>query len=96
MSAWELTNLTAQLVLPPTVFILLALVGLAFVRSHMRFGAALTLFSLLVLFLLTLPAVSRSLVASLEIPYSDPAQDRSPGAGMVLEDWDKYQGVVTT
>ena len=76
--------MTAQLVLPPGVFILLALVGLAFVRSHLRFGAALTLFSLLALFLLSLPVVSRALVVSLETPYSDPAQDRTPGAIVVL------------
>jgi uncharacterized SAM-binding protein YcdF (DUF218 family) len=84
VSSWELTNLTAQLVLPPGVFMLLALVGLAFVRSRMRVGAAVTLFSLLALFVLTLPVVSQTLVRSLEMPYSDPAQDRTPGAIVVL------------
>src|SRR5688572_1634675 len=50
----------------------------------MRFGTALTLFSLLALFVLTLPAVSQALVRSLETPYADPAQDRTPGAIVVL------------
>ena len=84
MSLWELTNATARLVLPPGVFILLALIGLAMVRSRMRFGAGLALFSVLALCTLSIPVVSRSLVQSLEIPYADPAEDRSPGAIVVL------------
>ena len=84
MSAWELTNITAQLILPPGVFILLALVGLAMVRAKMRFGAGLALGSVLALCLLSLPVVSKALVRSLETPYSDPAKDRSPGAIVVL------------
>ena len=84
MSAWELTNITAQLILPPGVFILLAVIGLSFVRSRMRFGVGLASASLLALFVLSLPIVSRSLINSLEVPFSDPAQDRSAGAIVVL------------
>ena len=84
MSAWELTNITAQLVLPPGVFILLALIGLAMVRAKMRFGAGLALFSLLALYVLSVPVVSKALIRSLETPYSDPAKDRGPGAIVVL------------
>lgn len=84
MSAWELTNVTARLVLPPGLLIVLALVGLAFMRSRMRFGAGLVLASLVALYLLSVPAVVRPLVKSLETPYSDPADDRSAGAIVVL------------
>ena len=84
MSAWELTNITAHLLLPPGLFILLGLAGLAFVRVHVRFGTGLTLFSLLALFTLSLPAVSWTLLHSLQAPYVDPANDRSAGAIVVL------------
>lgn len=84
MSLWELTNATAQLVLPPGVFLLLALIGLAMVRSRMRFGAALAGFSVLALYLLSIPLVSVALVQSLETPYADPMADTSPGAIVVL------------
>lgn len=84
MSPWELTNATAQLVLPPTVFILLALIGLAMVRSRIRFGAGLAVCSVLALYVLSVPLVSRSLVQSLETPYVDPLEDGSPGAIVVL------------
>ncbi len=84
MSPWVLTNATAQLVLPPGVFILLALIGLAMVRSRIRFGAGLALFSVLALYTLSIPLVSRALVQSLEVPYTNPADDRSPGAIVVL------------
>ena len=84
MSAWELTNITAHLLLPPGVFILLGLAGLAFVRSHVRFGTGVTLVSLLALLALSLPAVSLTLVRSLEAPSTDPANDRSGGAIVVL------------
>lgn len=84
MSTWELTNITAQLVLPPMVFILLALVGLAMVRSRMRFGAGLALFSVLAVMALSMPIVGRALVRSLETPFADPALDRKPAAIVIL------------
>ena len=84
MSAWELTNITAQLVLPPGVFILLGLVGLAFARSHAKFGTALAAISLVSLYLLSTSVVSKFLVQSLEVPYSDPAGDSTAMAIVVL------------
>lgn len=84
MSAWELTNITAQLILPPGVFILLGLVGLAMARARIRFGIGLAFFCLLALYLLSIPALSRALLQTLEVPYVDPAQDRGPGAIVVL------------
>lgn len=84
MSAWELTNVTAQLVLPPGVFILLGLVGLAFARSHAKFGTTLAAISLVSLYLLSTSVVSKFLVQSLEVPYSDPAAESNAMAIVVL------------
>ena len=84
MSAWELTNITARLVLPPGVLILLALVGLSFMKARIRFGASLVLASLLALYVLSTPVVSRWLIQSLETPFAEPTVDRRPGAIVVL------------
>lgn len=84
MSAWELTNVTAQLILPPGIFILLGLLGLVFARSHAKFGTALAAASLVSLYLLSTPVVSKYLVQSLEVPYADPAADASAMAIVVL------------
>ncbi len=84
MSEWELTNITARLVLPPGVLILLGLLGLALVRSRVNFGASLALFAFLSLYLLSTPIVARLLIQSLETPYADPAQERGAGAIVVL------------
>lgn len=84
MSVWELTNVTARLVLPPGLFILLALVGLAFARTRARAGATLAFVSLLALYVLCMPVVSTALLQSLEPPYSDPTRDKSGGAIVVL------------
>jgi len=84
VNAWELTNVTARLLLPPVLFILLALIGLALARSRLRTGATLALVSLLALCLLSLPAVSAALLRSLEVPYSDPGRDENAAAIVVL------------
>jgi len=82
--SWELTNITARLVLPPGLLIFIALIGLTLARSRMRFGAGLTVFSLVSLYALSMPIVGRSLLQSLEAPHSDPARDVSPGAIVIL------------
>ena len=74
MSAWELTNVTARLLLPPGGLILLGLVGLALVRSHLKAGLSVASFALLSLLALSTPIVSRNLLKTLEDPYSDPAK----------------------
>ena len=84
VSAWELTNITARLVLPPGLLILLALMGLALVRSRVRFGAGIALAAVLALYVLSMPVVSRALIQSLETPYRDPARDASAGAIVIL------------
>lgn len=84
MSAWELTNITVRLVLPPGVLILLGLLGLGLLRSRLRVGSWLALFAFVSLYLLVTPLVSNFLIQSLEPPYADPAQNRSAGAIVVL------------
>lgn len=84
ISAWELTNLTVGLILPPGGLILLGLVGLALTSAAPRFGRWVASISLLGVLALSLPIVSRSLLQSLEPPYSDPAADRRGGAIVVL------------
>ena len=84
MSAWELTNVTARLLLPPGGLILLGLVGLALVRSHVRAGAAVAAVALISLLLLATPVVSRNLLKTLEDPYVDPVRERGGDAIVVL------------
>src|SRR5688500_10476244 len=84
MSAWELTNITARLVLPPGVLILVGLLGLALLRSRVRFGANIAMFAFVGLYVLSMPVVGTNLVQSLETPYRDPAQHLGGGAIVVL------------
>ena len=84
MSAWELTNVTARLLLPPGGLLVLGLIGLALVRSHIRVGTSVAAFALVSLLLLSTPIVSRSLLQTLEDPYADPLKDRGADAIVVL------------
>jgi uncharacterized SAM-binding protein YcdF (DUF218 family) len=71
-------------VLPPGCLILLALIGLALMRTRVRFGAGLVMFSLIALYALSTPIVGSGLLRSLQPPYSDPAGDATPGAIVIL------------
>ena len=84
MSAWELTNVTARLLLPPGGLIVLGLVGLALARSHARAGIGVASFALLSLFLISTPFVSRNLRQTLEDPYLDLTRERGADAIVVL------------
>ena len=84
MSAWELTNVVARLLLPPGLLILLILVGLALARSRPRLGIRLATAATLTLFVLSMPIVGSMLLHSLEDPYADPVRDASGGAIVVL------------
>jgi uncharacterized SAM-binding protein YcdF (DUF218 family) len=84
MSAWELTNVTARLLLPPGGLILLGLFGLALVRSHLKAGLSVASFALLSLLALSTPIVSRNLLKTLEDPYADPIRERNAEAIVVL------------
>ena len=84
MSAWELTNVTARLLLPPGGLLLLALVGLALVRSHTRAGVGVAMFAIVALLFLSTPIVSRNLLQTLEDPYLDPVRERGADAIVVL------------
>jgi uncharacterized SAM-binding protein YcdF (DUF218 family) len=84
VSAWELTNATASLLLPPGGLIVVGLVGLAFARVHVRTGIGIAAFSFLALYALGTPLCSKSLLRTLEDPYTDPVKDRGAGAIVVL------------
>jgi uncharacterized SAM-binding protein YcdF (DUF218 family) len=84
MSAWELTHVTARLLLPPGGLIVLALLGLALARSHVKAGVGVASFALISLLLLSTPIVSRNLLQTLEDPYVDPARERTAEAIVVL------------
>jgi uncharacterized SAM-binding protein YcdF (DUF218 family) len=84
VNAWELTNATARLLLPPGGLIVLGLVGLALARLHTRAGLGIGVFALLSLYALATPVCSRSLLQTLEDPYSDPVKDRNAAAIIVL------------
>lgn len=70
--------------IPPAVLILLALAGLVLIRLRPRLGHFTVAVSIVALYALSIPAVSRPLLRSLEPPYSgDPAREAA-GAIVVL------------
>jgi uncharacterized SAM-binding protein YcdF (DUF218 family) len=75
----------AALVLPPTGFVVLILVGLLLRGGWRRFGRRLTWAGLIALILVGMPAVSDSMLLALEsdLPTTPPA-DRPPQAIVVL------------
>ena len=77
MSAWELTNFTAALVLPPGALILLGLVGLGLMRALPRLGKWVATCSVLSLLVLSIPFVTNELLRALETPYVDPLTHRA-------------------
>ena len=84
MTTWELTNIVVRVVLPPGGLMLLGLFGFALMRWRVKGGAAISMFALLSLFLLSMPIVGRSLLQTLEAPYVDPASDPGGAAIVVL------------
>ncbi len=84
ISTWELTNITARLILPPGGLIILGLLGVVIARSHLRSGTGISAFALLALYILSTPIAARGLLKTLEDPYLDPAKDRAAGAIVVL------------
>jgi uncharacterized SAM-binding protein YcdF (DUF218 family) len=84
MTAWELTNVTAQLLLPPGALIILGAVGLALARLRPRAGAALILLALAALYVLSMPIVGKNLLHTLEQPHIDPVRAGTAAAIVVL------------
>src|SRR5688572_28574284 len=84
MTAWELTNVTAQLLLPPGSLIILDAVGLALARPRPRAGAALILLALATLYVLSMPIVGKDLLHTLEQPHIDPVRAGTAAAIVVL------------
>lgn len=84
MTAWELTNVVQQLLLPPGGLVLLALAGFALARTRFAAGAGIGVFALLLLYVLSTPVVGRSLLQAIEYPHTDPASDGTGAAIVVL------------
>ena len=84
MTAWELTNITAQLLLPPGALILLGALGLALARRRPRSGAAITLLALAALYALSMPVVGKNLLQTLEQSQVDPVRAGTAAAIVVL------------
>jgi uncharacterized SAM-binding protein YcdF (DUF218 family) len=84
VSAAELANVAAGLVLPPGAFIILALVGLALARVRPRLGLWLTVSAVLALYAIATPFVATRLVHWIQSPYVDPTEDATGQAIVVL------------
>jgi uncharacterized SAM-binding protein YcdF (DUF218 family) len=78
MSGLILSKLVGQLLLPPAGLILLAAIGLLFLRR--RWGKSLVILSLAMLWLLSIEPVRDGLMASLEDDYPPLARDAALGS----------------
>jgi uncharacterized SAM-binding protein YcdF (DUF218 family) len=84
MSASELPNIIAGLVLPPGALIVLILVGLALARVRPRLGLGLAFAATLSLYAIATPFLATRLMHSIQSPFIDPAQDATGEAIVVL------------
>jgi uncharacterized SAM-binding protein YcdF (DUF218 family) len=84
VSAAELANVIAGLVLPPGGLILLALAGLALIRLRPRWGLTLAVAATLGLYAVATPFIATRLLHSIQSPFVDPAQDSTGQAIVVL------------
>jgi uncharacterized SAM-binding protein YcdF (DUF218 family) len=84
VSASELANVIAGLVLPPGGLILLILLGLALARARLPWGLGLALAATLGLYAIATPFVATRLLHSIQSPYVDPTQDTTGEAIVVL------------
>lgn len=84
MSAWEITNTIALLLMPPGCVLVLAGLGLLALRRRRKLGVALLAVSWLALYVLSLPYVAQALVRSLEPAFVEPVATGSGDAIVVL------------
>ncbi len=84
MSAAELANVVAGLILPPGGLILLTLAGVALTPLRPRWGMSLAFAATLGLYAIATPFVATRLLHALESPYVDPAHDATGEAIVVL------------
>lgn len=84
MSAWEITNSIASVLLPPGCLLLVALAGALLVGRRRRLGIALMAVAWLALYAFAMPEVASRLVRSLEPHYRDPASQPTGQAIIVL------------
>lgn len=84
MSAWEITNTIAALLMPPGCVLLVTILGLLFMRRRRVLGITLIAASWAGLYALSIPIVANTLMRCLEDPFSDPANVRNGDAIVVL------------
>jgi uncharacterized SAM-binding protein YcdF (DUF218 family) len=84
VSASEIANVIAGLVLPPGGLILLVLGGLALVWRRPVLGVGVACVATLALYALATPFLATRLLYSIQSPYVDPAQDATGQAIVVL------------
>ncbi len=81
---WLLTNLIASFFLPPLALLLIGALGLALLKRRPRLGEGLLALSLGLLAVLSLPAVSGRLLASLEQGALLPQENRPEAQAIVV------------
>jgi uncharacterized SAM-binding protein YcdF (DUF218 family) len=81
---WLLTNLIASFLLPPLALLLIGALGLALLKRRPRLGEGLLALSLGLLAVLSLPAVSGRLLASLEQGALLPQENRPEAQAIVV------------
>lgn len=90
MSAWEITNSIALLLIPPGCLLMMAAAGAAILRRRRRLGWSLIGVSWLALYVLSTTFVSDRLLQSLEPEYRDPAAQPA-GQAIVVMGGGKYR-----
>lgn len=84
MSAWEITNTIALLLMPPGCLLVLTAVGAMLLRRRRVAGIALLAACWMALYALSTPYVAQALLRSLEPPYVHPATAGTGDAIVVL------------
>lgn len=84
MSAWEITNAIALLLMPPGCLLVVSGLGLLLLRRRRRLGVTLLALSWTGLYVLSMPYVADRLLRSLEPPFSDPKANPAGEAIVVL------------
>jgi uncharacterized SAM-binding protein YcdF (DUF218 family) len=84
MTAWEITNTLAALLMPPGCTVLVTVLGLLLVCRRRALGVTLIAVSSVALYAFSMPILSSVLMRSVEEDYSDPTKIRNGDAIVVL------------